>query len=87
MEALTGGAVSLERDIPINDAFGLRTFCRCPVKNAHIRQPRPDSGLVLEAKVLKPLQGVLSSLGSGQQTGQAFLRVDASLSSLLPAFW
>ena len=32
---------------------------------AHIRQSRPDSGLVIQVKVLKTVEGVASSLGSG----------------------
>ena len=33
---------------------------------AHVRRPRPDSGLDLLEKVLETLQVVLSSLGSGR---------------------
>ena len=33
---------------------------------AHIRQSRPDAGLGSQVKVLKTLQGALSSLGSGE---------------------
>ena len=38
---------------------------RCQANVAHIRQPRPDSGLGVQVKVLQTLQVVPSSLGSG----------------------
>ena len=34
---------------------------------AHIRQSRPDSGLVFQSNVLRPFYDVPSSLGSGKE--------------------
>jgi len=39
---------------------------RCRAKTAHIRQSRPDPGLVFQVKVLETFQGVPSCLGSGK---------------------
>ena len=37
----------------------------CRANMAHVRQSRPDSGPVVQVKVLNPLQGVPFSLGRG----------------------
>ena len=37
----------------------------CRAKMTHIRQSKPDSGLGFQVKVLKPFEGVPSSLGNG----------------------
>ena len=39
--------------------------------SAHMRQPRPDSGLDFQVKVSQPFQGVPFSLGSDQPGGNA----------------
>jgi len=39
-----------------------------PLHLAHIRQSRPDSGLVFQVKVLETFEGVASLLGSGAST-------------------
>ena len=42
---------------------------RCRAIMAHIRQPRPDSGLAMTVKVFKTFEVVPSSLGSGWRSG------------------
>jgi len=48
---------------------------------AHISQSRPDSGLGLQVKVLKTLQGVSSSLCSGRGAGPGGSSADRSLAA------
>ena len=63
---------SVSRSICAKDAYLMGQGCflwliddRCRANMAHIRQPRPDSGLGVQVKVLALFQGVASSLWSG----------------------
>ena len=47
---------------------------RCRANMAHIRQPRPDSGIGFQVKVLKPFSVVPSSLGRGHTSAPRLAR-------------